>query len=153
MQNRISIIFIFIALALMVHVLPSTHVFARAEDGEVHIPDVNLRVVILRTINAKSHTPDAIITQAEMSTLIGLDASIANINDLTGLEYATHLKWLSLRSNNISDITPLSGLNNLTDLQLDNNSISDIIPLSGLNNLTDLRLDNNSISNITPLSK
>lgn len=51
MQNRISIIFIFIALVLTVHPLPTKHIFARAEDSEVHIPDINLRAVILETMD------------------------------------------------------------------------------------------------------
>ena len=131
MQNRISTIFILIAPALMVHPLPSTPVFARVEDGGVYIPDVNLRAVILEMINAKSHTPDAIITQTEMSNLIRLEASNAKISDLTGLEYATRLTELYLNINSISDITPLSKLNNLTRLDLSDNSISDITPLSG----------------------
>ena len=73
MRNRIETISILIALVLVVCELSLTLVLARAGDGEVHIPDVNLRAVILLTINAKSHASDTMITQAEMSTLIGLD--------------------------------------------------------------------------------
>ena len=42
MRNRIETISILIALVLVVCELSSTLVLARVEDGEVHIPDVNL---------------------------------------------------------------------------------------------------------------
>ena len=154
MRNRIETISILIALVLVVCELSLTLVLARAEDGEVHIPDVNLRAVILEMINAKSAAPDTIITQAEMSNLIRLEASNAKISDLTGLEYATRLTELYLNINSISDITPLSKLNklnNLTRLDLSDNSISDITSLSKLTGLKGLRLYNNKISDLSPL--
>ncbi len=49
-----------------------------------------------------------------MKTLTQLTTHSANISNLTGLEYAINLKWLSLYDNNISDISPVTGLANLT---------------------------------------
>ncbi len=92
----------------------------------VDIPDANLRAAIEATLGRAS---GATITVAEMATLTGLDASESNIRVLTGLEFATHLTWLSLWSNNISDISAVAGLTNLTVLYLSYNNISDISPL------------------------
>ena len=114
------------------------------EATQVVIPDANLRAVIENNLSKARGAP---ITRGEMSTLTLLEASNANINDLTGLEFATRLEWLDLSRNNISDISPLSGLTNLESLNLsDNNNISNT-SLSGLTNLTWLYLNNSSISN------
>ena len=51
---------------------------------------------------------------ADMANLRRIDAVGENINNLTGLEFATNLRDLDLHRNQISDITALSGLTNLT---------------------------------------
>ena len=62
------------------------------------IPDPNLK----QAIREKLVLPDEIpITQQEMLQLTGLDAKNRQINNLTGLEYATNLTWLDLSGNNI----------------------------------------------------
>ena len=119
------------------------------DEGMVSIPDMNLRAVVEDSLNKASGAP---ITRAEMATLTLLGAPNKNINDLTGLEFATSLTILSLSDNTISDLSPLSGLTNLTALALSNNPISDLTPLSNLTNLTRLFLLNNSISDLTRLS-
>ena len=115
------------------------------------IPDKNLRTAIEEKLGKTAGQP---ITQAEMTTLMGLNAMAFNISDLTGLQFATQLTSLSLDNNNISDITPLAGLTQLTVLYLDRNNISDITPLAGLTQLTglDLNRNSNNISDITPLA-
>ena len=115
----------------------------------VHIPDVNLRAKIAETLNKpKNATPNA----GDLSALTRLDARNANIQDLTGIEYASNLTSLWLQDNNISDISALSTLTNLTSLLLSRNNISDISALSTLTNLTQLWLYNNNISDISALS-
>ncbi|MCY3790922.1 MAG: fibronectin type III domain-containing protein, partial [Gemmatimonadetes bacterium] len=112
-------------------------------DGQVSIPDANLRAEIAKALGKAS---GATITPDDMATLRLLEAPNKNISDLTGLEFAINLTGLSLggewrndgykQSNTISDISPLSGLTNLTELWLGGNTISDISPLSGMTNLT-----------------
>ena len=114
----------------------------------VIISDSNLRAAIVTALEV---VPDIRITPSEMATLTSLDADNADINDLTGLEFATNLTFLSLDSNNITDLSPLSGLTHLTSLSLYSNLISDISPLSGLTHLTFLHLGTNSISDLSPL--
>ncbi len=116
----------------------------------VDIPDANLRVVIENNLSKARGAP---ITRGGMSTLTRLEASDANISDLTGLEFATRLETLELSDNNISDVSSLSGLTHLQELYLSYNSISDVSPLSGLTNLIWLHLGRNNISDVSPLSE
>ena len=117
-------------------------------DG-VKIPDPNLRAAVE---TALGKAPGDNITVREMANLSVLQAESANINDLTGLEFASDLRVLILWDNSISDISPLTGLTNLTTLVLANNSISDISAVAGLINLTGLHLGDNGISDISPLT-
>ena len=111
------------------------------------IPDPNLRAAVEKALGKAS---GATITTADMATLTRLDANEAGISDLTGLEQATNLRDLHLRSNSVSDLSPLTGLTSLTWMRLGGNSISDISPVKGLTNLKVLSLWANSISDISP---
>ena len=114
----------------------------------VDVPDPNLRAAIETTLGKASGTP---ITAAEMETLTFFRAIDANINDLTGLEYATNLTYLFLWNNAISDLTPLSSLTSLQFLDLQGNSVSDLSPVMGLTNLIFLGIRNNLVSELLPL--
>ena len=123
----------------------------------VDIPDTNLRAVIENSLGKAS---GALITRAEMASLMRLESPNSNISDLTGLEFATNLTRLDLgaervyrrevsstrqgfvrersnlaNSNEISNLSPLSGMARLERLGLVRNTISDLTPLSNLNNL------------------
>ena len=126
-------------VAVLFHVIDPT---------PVNIPDENLRAAIE---DALDKSRGATITRGDMSTLTSLNASNANISDLTGLEFAIFLTSLVLHNNSITDLSPLSGMTSLTRLRLENNSISDVSALSGLTNLTRLTLYRNRISDLSPL--
>ena len=125
----------------------------------VDITDVNLRAVVENSLGKASGAP---ITRGEMASLTRLEVPNKNINDLTGLEFATGLKWLDLgeevvngsgnNSNEISDLSSLSGLTNLTYLNLRRNKISDVSVVSNLTNLTYLNISFNEISDVSALS-
>ena len=112
-------------------------------------PDANLRAAIEAALNKESGAP---IIQAEMATLDSLAASDAEITDLTGLESAVNLTYLSLNDNDITDIPALSELTILERLWLSNNRIEDISALAKLTNLTELWLWNNQIEDISTLA-
>ena len=114
----------------------------------VHIPDPNLRDAIAEALGK---SPSAPITVEEMERLGRLDAGNRDIRDLTGLQFATNLRWLYLRHNQVSDLSPLAGLIQLRELTLTFNPVSDISPLRGLTNLTHLEVDGNQVSDISPL--
>ena len=115
----------------------------------VDIPDPNLRAAVEKALGVTSGIP---ITADEMATLTRLEASEADIHDLTGLEHATNLIDLGLWKNSVSDLSPLAGLTNLTGLYLGGSSASDLSPLVGLTNLESLFLDANGISNLSALA-
>ena len=137
----------------------------------VQIPDPNLRTAIIEKLGK---SPNALITVAEMERLEKLDVPNREIQDLTGLQFATNLERLYLDNNQVfdlsplaglttlehlevccaqvSDLTPLAGLTGLSRLDLHDNSISSLSPLAGLTELAWLDLDNNSISNLSPLA-
>ena len=138
--------------------IEGTVTFNAVAEGPVDIPDANLRAAVEAALDVGSSAP---IASAEMATLTRLEASNANISDLTGLEFATNLTTLKLgperianewrNSNAVSDLSPLAGLTRLTLLHLPNNSISDISAVANLSDLTWLHLSHNNISDLSPL--
>ena len=117
----------------------------------VYIPDVNLRAVIEEALGKASGAP---ITADEMATLMNLHrtAESKGISDLTGLEFATNMRYLWLDHNkNISDLSPIAGLHDLRLLGIGDNSISDLSPLAGLTNLESINITGNKISDLSPL--
>ena len=118
----------------------------------ISIPDPNLAAAVRKALDLS--TGDA-VTQWDILRLPSLTTHSDLIKDtkvITGLEHATHLRYLDLWGNKIRDITPLTGLTGLWVLSLTSNQISDITPLTGLTQLRDLLLKNNQISDITPLT-
>ena len=115
----------------------------------VEIPDPNLKQAIREALTLSDEIP---LTQQEMQRLTRLEAPEKQIEDLTGLEYASNLKWLRLQRNNISDIKPLSELNQLEGVGLWVNPISDLSPLANFTNLRFLDLAICHISDLTPLA-
>ena len=138
---------------------------------ETWMPDAHLRASVRTALGLNQGEA---LTQKGMSELTTLVSSNTNMQNLTGLEYATELRHLLLygtnqirdigplknltalknlriRTEHLSDITPLQNLTVLTELVLNNNQISDITPLQNLTALTNLRIHNNQISDITPL--
>ena len=136
------------------------HLLAVLTAVVVDIPDANLRAAVETTLRVAPGTP---IVSSEMETLTHLEARNANISDLTGIEFATHLKVLWLdgeeivpgtwsNSNSVSDLSPLAGLTHLEKLDLWVNSVSDISALAGLTNLKHLGLVGNNISDVSVLA-
>ena len=125
------------------------------EQTFVFVTDTNLEIGVRRALGLGS---DGFITPEAMLDLTTLDLGFPNSNplpnlivSLTGLEYATNLTELNLRSHSLSDISHLAGLTNLTTLYLNDNSISDISAIEDLTNLTTLGLNHNSISDVSAI--
>ena len=118
------------------------------QSAPVAIPDTNLRAKIAETLGKPLGET---LTVVDMLQLRTLTANSADIHNLTGLAYASHLITLSLEDNAISDVSALAGLTRLTSVSLASNRISDVSPLAGLTRLTTLDLRNNWISDVSPL--
>ena len=115
----------------------------------VNIPDPDLRWNIESELDKVKGAP---ITAAEMQKLTSFEDGLWDVEDLTGLEFATNLTELDLWSGTVSDVSPLAGLTNLTELSIADCKLLDISPLAGLTNLTELDLAGNNISDISPLA-
>ena len=115
----------------------------------ISIPDANLRAAVRAALGIKTSTR---ITIDAMRDLITLNAAQLGITDLTGLEYATNLRSLSVGGNQISDLTPLAYLTSLRGLYIGQNLISDINPLANLTNLRRLGMLHNQIGDISVLA-
>ena len=112
------------------------------------MPDANLRAAVRKELGL---TDNETLTQAKMLDVGILEAPDSQIADLTGLEYATNLKYLILDRNNISNLTPLRALTKLEELKLGRNNVSDVSPLGGITTLERLRLTRNNVMDATPL--
>ena len=118
---------------IVLAILFSAVIPAKAEDPVV-FADANLKAAVVEELQ-KTDPTITDPTPTDMLYLTRLYADVRNIVDLTGLEYATNLKYLFLHNNEISNISALSGLTNLRFLTLRNNEISDISDVSGLRKL------------------
>ena len=131
-------------------IVGATLVVARPAAAQVvETPDPNLERAVREALDLSDGTP---ITQTEMLRLEKLTAKGVEIENITGLEYATNLESLALPVNNIQDITPVKGLVKLESLSLRSNPITNLIPLANLTNLTYINLASVKLSDITPLA-
>lgn len=76
-----------------------------------------------------------------------------NVTDLSGLEYATGLKYLNLSRTNVKDITPITKLKNLGGLSISGMIFADYSWLSNFTNLETLDISNTKIKDFSFLSK
>ena len=110
-------------------------------EGQVHIPDSNLRTAIAEELGKSVNAP---ITAEDMKRLTLLDVRNKDIRDLTGLQFATNLWRLVFDDNPVADLSPIVGLINLRSLAFDRINQSggavDLSPIAGLSNLEDLNL-------------
>ncbi len=139
-----------LAIALVVNLLA---VPVSAAPGTVIFADSNLEDAVRDELGK----PTGDITTGDMAGLWSLDLEDKEISDLSGLEHAVNLRWLSFWENQVSDISPLAGLINLQQLSIFgewccDNQVSDISPLAGLTNLQQLSLFHNQVSDISPLA-
>ncbi|MBN2313515.1 MAG: choice-of-anchor D domain-containing protein [Sedimentisphaerales bacterium] len=108
--------------------------------------DSNLKVAVESALGITDPTG------FEMLALTTLFTGHQDIWDLTGLEFAENLEYLSLWSNHIGDISPLYGLSNLKQLDLSNNHITEFESPASWSSLTGLDLSDNQISELPSLT-
>ena len=120
----------------------------RPPGGVVDIPDRNLHAAIAKALGK---SPNAPITAEEMEGLGTLVARNRDIQDLTGLQFATNLSELFLNNNQVSDLSPIASLINLRVLDLWNTPVSNLSPLTNLKSLSRLIFGLTSVSDLSPL--
>ena len=108
----------------------ATLLITQASAQVVDIPDPNLKQVIREAL----YLPDGLpITQQEMLGLIEFDAGgDRGIVDLTGLEYATNLRFIKLYHNPITDISVFAHFTKLEGFNLWGCQVADLSPLQNL---------------------
>ena len=142
-------------------------------DREISIADPGLRAAIADALSIRTTETTIVsdnatkieprlakpIMASDLAALTGLDASNRGIADLSGLEYATNLRWLDLSHNKLTSIAKLApavsplradantplGPRSLEYLSLDDNLIKSIEPLALLGSLRSLSADDNQI--------
>jgi Leucine-rich repeat (LRR) protein len=117
----------------------------------VEIPDSNLEEILRDELNI----PEGDITNKDMLKLSYLTVSNMDIEDISGLEYASNLQNLFFEGNKLSDISPLKNLLNLKRLSFYGIQVRDLNPLACLNNLEEFTLRNCGLTGneFAPLKK
>ena len=153
---------------------------APQEPESAWMPDAALRAVVRKEMGLPTHIA---LEKSRMPQLIQVDGNNKGITDLTGLEFATHLRTLHVggHKNQITDLRPLANLTSLTHLyiwrkppntrlvaldirplaklinlealSLAGNGITDIALLAGMKKLGKLILTDNRIEDFSPLAK
>ncbi|UKS28115.1 leucine-rich repeat domain-containing protein [Paenibacillus sp. HWE-109] len=120
---------------------------AYASGKTVSFADVNLEAAVRDKLNKSAGD----ITDDDMEGLTDLDASNRGIKDISGIEYAIHLKTLILNNNQIASMDAFSKLVDLKSLWLMNNHITWLSDVSALSHLEHLYLANNQIDSLAGL--
>ncbi len=116
----------------------------------VEIPDAYLREAVEQELGKQA---GEVIDSAEMEHLNSLSCVGCDIEDLTGLQFATGLTRLELDDNQLTNLTPLAGLPSLAYLSLYESAMTNLTPLSDLTSLATLILSSDVLTDITPLSE
>ncbi|MGD6831789.1 leucine-rich repeat domain-containing protein [Sutcliffiella halmapala] len=113
----------------------------------VTIADAGLEEAIRQSL----YLPEREIYQSDMERMEYLHATYMNIENLSGLEYATNLFMLDLEGNYIEDISALENLTNIAYLSLADNLLTDISVLEPMSDLEILNLHYNPVTDINVL--
>jgi len=122
-----------------------------ADDFEIVFPDPSLDSVMRLRINK----PVGVILYRDVKNLESFDA-LAPIRDLSGLQFCSNLKVLSLRDLKAGDLGPfknLLGLERLTIFMYSKaeDSLKDLSPLQNLTQLQNILLQGTKVSDLSPL--
>jgi Leucine-rich repeat (LRR) protein len=106
-----------------------------------------------RAVRDRLGIPSALLAPADLAALDWLDAYHYGITNLSGLEAAANLFWLSLAENpGITDFSPLTLLPRLQNLYLGACNLQELDFLPALPPLRDLELRDNPITDLAPLA-
>lgn len=130
---------------LMLIALLSTLPAARA-DGL--FPDAQLETVIREVLRKQGQEE---LKEEDLKNVFIVSARKKGIKSLAGLEKCPSLVQLDLSGNEVEDIAPLSGLVNLQSLDLSSNKVRDLKPLEKLAKLQYLQLEHNQVEDIAVL--
>lgn len=138
------------------------------DNDVVEIPDWNLkRGIVLIHGGTEDDVDNAVITKRMIRRVHKLSPEQCGahnrqeigikVKDISGLEYATNLEWLSLVYQAFTDLEPLKNSNKMVHLDLrslgtDGDRVTDISPLKNMTELEFLNLDYAKIEDTSILS-
>ena len=118
----------------------------------VTIADARLRHCLEQALDKDA---GATITEDDMASLdrFSCDWRGGTVADISGLEFAVNLDYLSLVGSDVSDLSPLADLASLRQLWLGAGAVGDVSPLAGLRSLTHLDLGDNELEDVSDLRR
>ena len=118
----------------------------------VAIADARLRHCLEQALDKDA---GATITEDDMASLdrFSCDWRGGTVADISGLEFAVNLDYLSLVGSDVSDLSPLADLASLRQLWLGAGAVEDVSPLAGLRSLTHLDLGDNELEDVSDLRR
>lgn len=132
-------------VALLTLVSPQ---FFATEVNEITIVDKTLEGCMVNSARVSNSSE---LTEENLSTIRNFTCE-GNVKNLSGIEYLTGAKSITLNDGGFTVLTPLSGLTNLTELHINGNvSLSTIDPITSLVNLEKLSITLSRVKNITAL--
>ena len=120
---------------------------------EEHIPDANLRALLLSKVSADK------LTNANVETITYIYSSSYNdtkIRNLTGIKYAKNLTSLTFSGHDFSSgngLDEIKELKKLQSLSLYGCNLNEIPELTGLEKLTSITLSENNLTNLSGIEK
>lgn len=119
-----------------------------APGDPVTVPDAALRGCLA---NALGVSPESPLTEGQLAAIGVLRCDGLGIRELTGIEYLTHVQWLSFVDNHVIDTTPLAQ-SPAQGLDLTTNDIVDVTPVGRMPNLAYVTLNTNHITDLRPIA-
>ena len=151
-RRSLCLVALFRAASLLFGCVVASTGAAYAAPGEqdvlVFIPDDDLRWEVTQRCRCGHDSP---ITSADMRRLVELDIG-PEVVDLSGLEFASNLRYLYINASRVSDLGPLRGMKNLARLDLGPTAVSDFSPLSDLTALSSLNWRDEYLSDLGPVA-
>ena len=118
-----------------------------ALDDIVSFADVNLKNALISAgcdVNS-----DGELTKSEMEKVYGINLSDLSLENISGLEYATNLKYIDLSNNLLTDIDALANCAELQYVNISNNLLISIDALANASKMFILVADNNNITSVS----
>lgn len=130
--------------------LRNSDVSTYAANDAVSFADWNLKNALISAGYDKNEDGD--LSEAEMSMIYGIDLSNLGITSISGLEYATNLKFVDLSKNALTNIDALASCSELQYVNISNNAITSVAALASASKMFILVADNNNITSISAIA-
>ena len=136
-----------LALALVIVLSSGVLLLSNKVQARVEFQDPSIELSVRELIDQ----PEGPIYSNQLLTIIELDLSGKNIEDLGGIDALRNLRVLNLSNNHVRDYAPLAALQKLQELDLSNNRLHSINSFPMMRSLQRLNLRQNRLTSISAL--